>query len=349
MGEAIEVRPVTGSIGAEVLGVDLSKPLSDGAFRRIHRAFLDHLALLFRDQDLPPARLTAFARRFGPLADQYFKPLDFETLDGHPEIAVVVKEADDRGINFGGSWHADVTCWERPILGNVLYFKGVPAAGGDTLFANQYLAYESLSKTMRGLVRGLTGVHSAIKTLVDGCYVERKGDAHAPHPGEGLGEGEMAHPAVRTHPETGRKALFVNRTYTIRFLGLTAEESRPLLEFLCEHAMRPEFTCRFRWEAGTVGIWDNRCALHNAVNDYHGRRRVMVPRLDGRRPPGLRARLHLNRLSKIWVAAHSAGQPSQSSRYSSMISSSRSRPKLGSCPPWTTVTGISRSRSIVRR
>ena len=273
-GSRIHVRPVTGYLGAEVSGVDLSKPLDDETFAHIHRALLDHIVLAFRGQHLTPESMKAFACRFGPLTDQYEKPRSFERMAAHPEIMEVIKESEDRGITFGNTWHYDVTFWEKPILGNVIYFRDIPVAGGDTMFSNQYLAYESLTAAMRRLIDGLKAVHTSAMTDGQRWYSDRKTDLLGKHPAEGpLGPGEVLHPVVRTHPETGRKAIFINRVYVTRFEGMSEEESRPLLDYLHQHALRPEFTCRMRWEKNTVGMWDNRCAQHYAVNDYHGARR----------------------------------------------------------------------------
>lgn len=270
--QGIAVRPLTGHIGAEVRGLDLARPLDDAGFAFVRKLLRDHMVLVFRDQELTPDRMKEFAGRFGPLARQYTEPYSFKTLPGHPEIMVVTKEADDGGGNFGGIWHTDVTFEERPFFGNALYARDMPEAGGDTLFASLCLAYDCLSATLRGVLDRLEAVHSSADTDTARRYLERKAVA----PGEtGLATGETAHPVAVVHPETGRKALYVNQVYTRRFLGMTELESQPLLEFLYAHSVRPEFTCRVRWEKNTLGLWDNRCTLHYAVNDYHGQRREM--------------------------------------------------------------------------
>jgi taurine dioxygenase len=274
-GSRLKIRPVTGYLGAEITGVDLAR-LDDATFAEIRRALLNHIVLAFRDQHLTPETMNAFARRFGPLTDQYEKPRAFERMKDHPEIMEVIKEKEDRGITFGNTWHFDVTFWEKPIFGNVIYFRDIPEAGGDTMFSNQYLAYESLSAAMRRWIDPLKAVHSSVLTDRAAWYTDRKTDLLAGHPAEGpLREGEVLHPLVRTHPKTGRKAIFLNRVYVHRLEGMTEEESRPLLDYLEKNALRPEFTCRMRWEKNTVGMWDNRCAQHYAVNDYHGARRHM--------------------------------------------------------------------------
>ena len=280
---SLETRPIAGALGAEMSGIDLAEPLGNAAFAQVHAALLEHLVLFFPDQDLTPDQQVAFARRFGEIDMQPFvRPLELTTLPGHPEVLEVVKEASDRALNFGGMWHHDVTFRERPDMAQTLYAREVPDAGGDTMWANQYLAYESLSEGMRGMLDGLTAVHATRRQLSEEDYaayygIEREQiDFTAVQRAEDAAEKtESIHPAVRTHPETGRKALFVNRAYTRHFDGMTAEESAPLLEFLYDHGGRPELTCRWRWAPGTLAIWDNRCAMHYALNDYHGTRRVM--------------------------------------------------------------------------
>ena len=266
----IDVTPISGALGAEVRGVSLGAELNDATVHEIRQALLQHLVLFFRDQSLSPERQIAFARRFGALEEHDF----VRGMAEHPEIIRVVREADERGLNFGGGWHSDVTHQAAPALGSVLYAVEVPPFGGDTLFANQYLAYESLSAGMRRMLDGLTGIHTArgpfgpqgrSKTNWQNMEVQTSEKALT----------ETEHPVVRTHPETGRKALFVNRTFTVRFKEMTEQESRPLLEFLFQHASQERFTCRFRWSAGSVSFWDNRCVLHHALNDYSGYRREM--------------------------------------------------------------------------
>ena len=261
--EKIDVRPLAGACGAEIAGVDLSA-LDDRTFDAIHRAFLDHLVIFFRDQRLTPDQHVAFSRRFGDLriSDQYLP------LDGHPEIIEIVKEPDATGI-VGNLWHSDESFLPQPALGSVLYMKQCPAFGGDTMFANQYLAYEALSPGMQAMLDGLRAVYSdaslAQRNAGRSLKINPKAAKRA--------STESLHPVVRTHPETGRKSLFVHRPYTVRFDGMTEAESAPLLEFLYAHCARPEFTCRFRWTEGAVALWDNRCALHYALNDYSGQRR----------------------------------------------------------------------------
>jgi len=271
---AIEIRPVAGALGAEIAGIDLSRPLDNATAAAIHAAFRDRLVLFFREQTLTPEQQMDFTRRFGPLAKTPFvKP-----MDGYPHIVRVLKEADERGIStFGNAWHSDFTSEPAPPLGSVLYALEVPEHGGDTMFANMYLAYETLSPSLKRMLDGVKAIHvgkpygtkyGPPKTMKTSTSIEI--ERNRPE-----ADREVAHPVVRSHPATGRKALFVNPIYTLRFEGMTEEESRPLLDYLYRHAVGPEFTCRFRWTKGALALWDNRCTLHYAVNDYDGSRRLM--------------------------------------------------------------------------
>jgi taurine dioxygenase len=259
------VAPIAGALGAEIGGVDLSQPLPQDAVAEIRQAWLEHLVIFFRRQSLTPAQQLAFARCFG-------EPMEYPHLKGLPEfplITPVVKLEHER-VNFGGIWHSDTAYLECPPMASMLYAIEIPPYGGDTIFANQYLAYESLSEGMRKLLDPLTGVNSSLKADASRTREDRLRAAGVESKVL-IGE----HPVVRTHPETGRKALYVNVGHTTHFKGMSEEESGPLLEYLFRHQVRPEFTCRFRWEAGSLAFWDNRCAQHNAVNDYQGFRRVM--------------------------------------------------------------------------
>jgi alpha-ketoglutarate-dependent taurine dioxygenase len=263
----IEIRRIAGALGAEIAGVDLAQDLDDGTVTAIRRAWLDHLVIFFRGQQLTPARFLAFARRFGEVVEYPF----LKGLDGFPEITPVVKLEHER-VNFGGLWHSDTAYLERPPMGTMLIAREVPPFGGDTLFANMYLAYETLSPGMRQLLDGLVALNSSAKADVTKTREDRLRDAAR---SDAKREYIAAHPVVRTHPETGRKALYVNGGHTVRFKDMTEEESAPLLQYLFAHQQRPEFTCRFRWDVGSIAFWDNRCAQHNPINDYHGFRRVM--------------------------------------------------------------------------
>lgn len=261
----IEVRPIAGALGAEIDGVDIARPLDDEIVTQIRRALLDHLVIFFRGQKLSPQKQVAFARRFG-------EPVEYPQLKGLPEcplITPVIKLEHER-LNFGGVWHSDTTYLEHPPMGSMLYALEIPPYGGDTIFANQYLAYEMLSEGLKTTLATLRGVNASTKADVSKTREDRLREA-----GVELKPLIGTHPAVRTHPETGRKALYVNAGHTTHFEGWTETESGPLLDYLFTHQVRPEFTCRFRWEAGSLAFWDNRCTQHNPVNDYHGFRRVM--------------------------------------------------------------------------
>ena len=275
----IEVRPIAPALGAEVRGVDLSRPLLEPVFADIRRAFLEHIALMFRDQDLTPEQQVAFARRFGPVVPYPFA----EPIEGHPEVIAVVKEPEQT-TNFGGFWHSDTAYLDQPSLGSVLYALEVPPLGGDTLFANMYLAYEHLSDGLKALLEQLVSVNSSAKNTaaVRGTHLTSGSMAGKDLESRVL---KAEHPVVRTHPETGRKALYVNQAHTVRFKDMTEAESSSLLAFLCAHAVQEDFTCRFQWARGSLAIWDNRCTQHFALNDYPGHRRVMHRvTIEGERP-----------------------------------------------------------------
>jgi taurine dioxygenase len=261
----IEVRPVAGALGAEVFGADAATELSDEAIGEIRQAFLDHLVIFLRAQQLSPQQLLAFAERFG-------RPMEYPQLKGLPEcplITPVVKLEHER-VNFGGIWHSDTSYLAQPPMASMLYALEIPPYGGDTLFANQYLAFETLSEGLRKALQTLTGINSSTKADASRT---REDALRAAGVENKVLIGE--HPVARTHPETGRKALYVNVGHTSQFKGWSEEESRPLLEYLFRHQVKPELTCRFRWEVGSLAFWDNRCAQHNPVNDYHGFRRIM--------------------------------------------------------------------------
>ena len=264
---ALEVVPVTGALGAEIHGVDLSSRLSDATVAEIRRAWLDHLVVFFRDQALEPAELLAFARRIGEPVEYPF----VRGIDGYPEIITVAKLLHET-VNFGGIWHSDTTYLPRPPMATMLVARQVPPVGGDTLFANMYAAYESLSPAVQGSLAGLRAVNSSALADVSKTREDRIRERGS-HDTDVY---EAEHPVVRTHPETGRKVLYVNPAHTARFVGRTEEESAPLLQELFAHSTRPELTCRFHWDVGSVALWDNRCTWHNPMNDYHGHRRILL-------------------------------------------------------------------------
>jgi taurine dioxygenase len=264
----MEIQNIAGAIGAEISGLDLALPLSDATIAEIRAVWLDRLVVFFRESPLTPAQYLAFARRFGEVIEYPF----IKGLADFPEITPVVK-LEHETVNFGGVWHSDTTYLERPPMGSMLLAREAPPFGGDTLFANQYLAYERLSPAMQQLLSGLTGINCSSKADASRTREDRirAGDGAAKASAEFTGE----HPVVRTHFETGRKALYVNVAHTTGFKGWTEAESAGLLRFLFQHQTKPEFTCRFRWQSGSLAFWDNRAAQHNPINDYHGYRRVM--------------------------------------------------------------------------
>jgi len=261
----IEVQPLAGALGAEIVGVDMARELDEEVVGEVRQAFLDHLVIFLRDQKVTPQQQVAFAKRFG-------EPMEYPQLRGLPEaplITPVVKLEHERN-NFGGIWHSDTTYLPDSPMGSMLLALEVPPYGGDTMFANQYLAYEQLSDGLKKTLDGLVGVSSSAKAEVSKTREDQMKAA-----GAALKVLTGEHPIVRTHPETGRKALYTSDAHTASIRGWTEKESLPLLKFLWEHQTKPEFTCRFRWQPGSLAFWDNRCAMHNPINDYHGFRRVM--------------------------------------------------------------------------
>ena len=262
----LEARRISGALGAEIQGVDLSVPLNESLVREIRRIFLENLVVFFRGQNLTPPQFMAFAGQIG-------EPVEYplvKGLEGFPKI-IEVKKLEHERVAFGGIWHTDTAYLARPPMASMLLAREVPPFGGDTLFANMYLAYENLSEGLKKLLSNLRAINSSTKADASKTREDRiKAD------GTGKKSEFVAeHPVVRTHPETGRKALYVNSGHTVRFAGWTEEESAPLLRFLFDVQTKPEFTCRFAWQPGSIALWDNRCVQHNPVNDYHGYRRVM--------------------------------------------------------------------------
>ncbi len=264
----LRVKPVAGALGALISGVDLREAISADLAAELRQALLQHQVIFLRDQDLTPAQFLRFARAMGTPVEYPF----VKGIEGYPEI-IEVKKLEHERTNFGGVWHTDTAYLEQPPMGSMLLARELPPYGGDTLFANQYLAFESLSPTLQSILAGLRAVNSSAKADVSKTREDRikGGDGRD----DARQEYNAEHPVVRTHPETGRRSLYVNVAHTVRFAGMTEEESAPLLQYLHQHQVRPEFTCRFAWEPGSLAFWDNRCALHNPVNDYHGFRRLM--------------------------------------------------------------------------
>jgi taurine dioxygenase len=263
----MKIRRIAGALGAELHGIDLTQTLSAEQQREIRDALLQNQVIFFRDQDLSPQQFMAFAQTLG-------QPIEYpfvKGLEGFPCV-IEVKKLEHEKVNFGGIWHSDTTYLPQPPMGSMLLAKEIPPYGGDTLFANQYLAWETLSDTMQRLLDGLVGISSSAKADVSKTREDRiKSDGKDSAPQVHWAH----HPLVRTHPETGRKALYVNVAHTAGIVGMSDAESAPLLHFLFQHQVKPEFTCRFVWQPHSLAVWDNRCTQHNPVNDYHGFRRVM--------------------------------------------------------------------------
>jgi len=263
----IRVSPVSPAVGAEVSGVDLSEPLPAKTVSRLRQALLAHGVIFCRHQDLSPAQQMALAECFGEVMEYPF----VHGLKDYPLVIPILKrEGETR--NFGGIWHSDTAYLPEPPMGTILHAKELPQTGGDTLFADMYTAYEALSEGMKALLAPLRALNSAANQSVSDTRKDRLEDAGKDVSGVIT---EAVHPVIRTHPETGRKALYVNKAHTVRFDGMTEAESAPLLAFLFAHQVREEFTCRFQWSPGAVAFWDNRCTQHYPVNDYHGHTRLL--------------------------------------------------------------------------
>ena len=262
------VMPVSGAVGAEVRGIDISRPLPAVTVAALRAALGEHGVLFFRDQLLTEAQHIAFAEQFAKININRF----FRAVEGWPQIAEVRKEPEQTK-NIGGGWHTDHSYDQIPALGSVLYAREVPPSGGDTIFASMFAAYDALSDGLKRTLEGLRAVHSS--RHVFGTQAKRGEDLK-----DRLGNAEAAtqdavHPMVIRHPISGKKALYVNRGFTTHIEGWTVEESKPLLEYLYQHGARPEFSCRFNWAPGSMAFWDNRATWHLAVNDYQGHRRLM--------------------------------------------------------------------------
>lgn len=268
----LEVVPLTPTTGAEIRGVDLSGPVPDEVFAEIRQALLRHLFIYFRDQDLNPETFGAVGKRFGELENEPFIP----KLEGHSGIHHF------RGVNAGQltvqnlRWHVDHSYREHPSLGAALYAVDVPQSGGDTLFANMYAAYDALSDEMKRVIAPLYATHDILsyalksghRSTVTGEQIDQLKMMRSKFP-------QVEHPLVCRHPETGRPYLYVNQCWVVGIRGMTAEESKGILDFLHWHTTRPEFQCRFHWENRTFGMWDNRCVLHSPIGDHVGRRAML--------------------------------------------------------------------------
>jgi taurine dioxygenase len=269
----IEVRPIAGALGAEIRGVDASRPMAAAVVDEVRAALDRYLVVFVGDQAMSLEQLKSFSECFGALTRVPY----VGALADHPEIIAVLKEPEERNIStFGGTWHTDFSFLERPPVASILFAEEVPSVGGDTLWANMYAAHDALSPGMQQTLARLNAMHSghvygaarpptdiATSTSIEISRNNPQADV------------ERAHPVIRVNPRTGGRALYVNPVYTTRFEAMTEEESRGLLEFLYAHCTRPEFTCRFHWTAGSIAVWDNRYSLHMAINDYDGCRRSM--------------------------------------------------------------------------
>jgi len=268
----LDILPISGAMGAEIHGTDLSGPLDDSCVQRIRSALLEHGAVFFRDQKLTPDSQLAFASRFG-------EPEIHPIVDGtaeRPEVIRVLKPAGE-SASFGVGWHTDNSFLEKPSLATLLYGETIPPYGGDTLYASVQKAYDALSETMKAMLDGLRAVHSASRAYDPGVTGEAKyrGEGPLRYRYSDVINREVEHPVIRTHPETGRRGIYVNPMFTQRIVGMTDVESQATLAFLYEHCARPDFTCRFRWTPGAVAMWDNRSVWHYAMDDYQPFERVM--------------------------------------------------------------------------
>lgn len=264
------IRPLTGLIGAEITGLDMND-LDEVSLAELDRAFAKHLVLCVRDQSLSPSDLVNITNRLGGPGDTPY----LTGLQEYPDVVPVVKEADENSPHtFGAGWHTDFTFQERPPAKTLLYAVDTPVAGGDTLYANLYAAYDALSEGMKTALKSLNAVHSATKSYGPQATLKNHlenmtiiNDDQEPD--------TQIHPVICRHPVTKRPALWINPTYTIRFENMTQEESLPLLDYLNQLIVNPRFCCRVRWEPGTLTLWDNRCTQHCATSDYQGYRREM--------------------------------------------------------------------------
>lgn len=264
----LEVRPVSGGVGVEIANVDLAGDLSNSDFAAIRDAFIEHGLIFFREQNMTPDEHIAFAERWGEININRF----FPRVEGYDQIAAVVKEKDQLG-NIGGGWHTDHSYDHIPAMGSILLARETPPIGGDTLFACMYKAYNSLSEGLKKTLEGMKAVHSSRHIFGDQSEYREAMKDRLSNPEQATQD--AVHPVIITHPESGKKALYVNPAFTLHFEGWTAAESKPLLDYLYQHASLMEHTTRFNWAPGSIAFWDNRCTWHYALNDYHGERREM--------------------------------------------------------------------------
>ena len=264
----ILINPTSGSMGVEIHNVDLSNELSDSLFSEIRETFIEHGLIFFRDQELTPDDHLRFAKRWGEININRF----FAKVEGYDQIAEVRKDPDQK-INIGGAWHTDHSYDQIPAMGSILLAKETPKIGGDTLFANMYRAYETLSNGMKKTLETMKACHSS--RHVFGAHTGYAEASNQRISNPELATQDAIHPVIITHPESKRKALYVNPEFTVNFEGWTVEESKPLLDYLAEHTTQQENTTRFQWKPGSIAFWDNRCTWHFALNDYPGETRLM--------------------------------------------------------------------------
>jgi taurine dioxygenase len=280
----IEVQPLTGVLGAHIVGVDLREPLSADVWEEIGNAFADHQVVMFPDQKLSHEQHVAFGRGFG----EVIRLPQLHSVEGHPDVQIIRRLATDTGRVVGENWHADSTYLEEPPLAVVMRAVDVPPYGGDTGFLSMYAAYEALSPAYKALIAPLNVVHSATR-IFGSAYLAQSRRYNASgaktQMDVALGDREMVHPLVCTHEVSGRPFLYLNKTYSQRIEGLTTEESAPIMSFLHEHCARFDFTCRARWHNDQILVWDNRCTMHRAIPDYAGQDRYMTRiTIAGKRP-----------------------------------------------------------------
>ena len=271
----LQINPFDAPLGAEVLGLDLGQPLTDEAFARIHRAHLDHHVLVFREQRITPAQQIEFSRRFGPLQIHVLHQFQ---LAGWPEVLVVSNIKDESGqpIGLGDAgvyWHSDLSYKEHPSLGSMLHAQELPAVGGDTLFANMHTAWDTLPAPLRAAVAGLKAEHTYLAKYAE---LQKRSPWRPDLSNEQKAQVRpVFHPVVRTHPETGRKALFVSEHFTTRLVGVPEDESHDLLQQLFAHSVRPEHIYRHRWQPHDMVFWDNRSLMHLAAGCPDDQRRKL--------------------------------------------------------------------------
>jgi len=268
---ALKITPLTGALGAEITGIDLNN-MSESDQEMLDQAFQDYLVLCIRNQDMSPKKLLALTRYLGGVGDTPY----LTGLSDFPDVVPLIKEANEKSpVTFGAGWHTDFTFQPLPPARTILYAIDVPPAGGDTLYSNLYRAYDLLSSGLKAALEKMTAIHSAVRSYGPAASMKNHmenmtiiNDKNEPK--------EMEHPVIRVHPQTGKKALWVNPVYTIRFKDMTEAESKPMLDYLNKLAVNPSLTCRVNWQPGTLTMWDNRCTQHCATMDYTGHRREML-------------------------------------------------------------------------